>query len=68
MDCCDLSVLRALGRKRPISGTDEPGPDEFDELRAEMRRLLIRGLAASIAQPFRLLWSAVHRKLARSNE
>ncbi len=68
MDCCDLFFLRALGRKKPISGTDEPVQDDFDELRAEMRRLLIRGLAASIAQPFRLLWSAVHRKLARSNE
>ncbi len=68
MDCCDLFFLRALGRKKPISGTDEPVQDDFDELRAEMRRLLIRGLAASIAQPFRLLWSAVHRKPVRSNE
>ncbi len=68
MDCCDLSVLRALGRKMPTSGTDEPGPDDFDDLRAEMRHFLVRGVAASIAQPFRLLWSAVHRKPARSNE
>ncbi len=68
MDCCDLSVLRALGQKRPISGTDEPGPDDFDDLRAEIRGLLIRGLAASIARPVRLVWSAVYRKRARSNE
>ncbi len=68
MDCCDFSFLRALGPKRPTSGTDEPEPDDFDDLRAELRRLLTRGLAASIARPFRLMWSAVHRKRARFNE
>ncbi len=68
MDCCDFSVLRALGQKRPISRTDEAVQDDLDDLRAEMRHFLIRGLAASIAQPFRLLWRAVHRRPALSNE
>ena len=68
MDCCDLFFLRALGQKRPISRTDEPVQDDFDDLRAEMRHFLIRGVAASIARPFRLAWSAVYRKRARSNE
>ncbi len=54
MDCCDLFFLRALGQKRPISRTDEPVQDDFDDLRAEMRHFLIRGVAASIARPLAL--------------
>ena len=37
-------------------------------LQEKSRELAQQVMAASIAQPFRLLWRAVHRKLARSNE
>ena len=68
MGCSDLSFLKALGRRKSISKADEPRAEDLDALRAEMRRLLIRGLATYITRPFRLAWSAVHRNRPRSNE